>query len=137
MKRALLLLLFSAACRPTSILELEIFIGSNVLEIADGPVGVWADLGDGHGTRMIHLCQWPDLAYQETALSPVEFAPCSDAVTITGVVAPIPEGMTCVQGREVGQSLPDEDTWLASATLEAFGEACSVIETRRLTIDLD
>lgn len=129
-------LLFVGACRPTSLLELDLFINSDALDVSTAPAAVYIDYGEGRFPLAISLCEWPEGQYQEASLDPVEFPACPETLTIVAAIAPFPEGNTCNQGAELPLAPVPEDTWFASGSVEAFAtDACSVIETHQLVIE--
>ncbi len=130
-------LLLLGACRPTSLLELSLFVSADALGQANRPAAVYVDYGPGQLDRAVSMCDWNDGEFRETTLDPVEYPPCPDTLTIQGVLAPLPEGATCNEGAILLLPPPeDSSTWFASGTVEVFAtDDCSIIEEHRLVIE--
>lgn len=133
--RWLVVLLVMGGCKPTSLLELSIFVNSDGLSQMSPPALLYVDYGPGQVARALSLCDWQDGEFRQGTLEPVEFPACPDTVTIRGVLAPVPEGNSCNEGNLLFLGLPPEDTWIVTGTVEAFAtEDCSIIETQTLQI---
>jgi hypothetical protein len=132
------LLLALAACRPTSLLELEVFVSSDALSRVQPPALAFVDLGPGQIGRAVSLCDWQAGEFRRAPLDDIEYRACQEPVTLRGVLAPFPEGNTCNPDTILFLDLPPEDEWVATSTLEVFStDACSIIESQTLIIGGD
>ncbi|MCA9567802.1 MAG: hypothetical protein KC656_08160 [Myxococcales bacterium] len=130
-----LFVLLAGGCRPTSLLELDVFVSASALADATAPAALYVDFGPGHQPRAVSLCDWPENQFQEFTLEQEEFPPCTDTRTITGVLAPLTGG-ACNQGVVLPLFPPEDvDTWVEVGEVEAFATgACSIIESHTLVV---
>lgn len=134
--RFLPFLVLATACRPTSMLELTVFVSADVLNEATAPAAVHIDFGTGQTPLAISLCEWDENEFREVELPEREFGACADTRTIVGAVAPFPEGNTCNNGSLLNIVMAEESDWVGSGTVDVFEtDDCSIIESQTLIIE--